>query len=150
MVLKNVPLFKQKKSYTCGPTSLKIVFEYFGYRFSEQRLTKLCGCQGHGFLIDNNNLVEAAKSLGFMVEKKIGATIMDLKNSLKKDCPIIVNYLWNDGEGHFSVVVGVEKGIVSIIDTYTGELQIYKSQDFCRVWKNGDGLAKKWMMVVKI
>jgi len=148
MILKNVPFFKQKTSYTCGPASLKIVFAYWNKKISESRLAKLCGCAGRNFYINNNVLLEVVEELGFIGKKKNRATFNDLKNAIKSEHPVIINYLDN-GIGHFSVVIGFDTVSLKVIDTYTGRLAAFKIKDFYKIWKGGDGLTIRWMLVIE-
>ena len=101
MILKNVPLYKQKTKFSCGPASLKIVFEYLGKRFSEITLivlTRVFLKRHEG--VSNNDLIRTAKWLGFDVRARSKNTLASIKYYLHKKLPVIVNYLWYDGAGH--------------------------------------------------
>lgn len=67
MILKNVPIFKQKTSYTCGPASLKIVLAFLGKRISEAKLTEAIK-PNKKTGSSRANLIKAAQEFGFLVK----------------------------------------------------------------------------------
>jgi len=149
MILPKVPLYKQKTEYTCGPASLKIVLSFFGKAVSESKLSHLVGTKPK-IGANRANLVRVAEQLGFMVESGYGKTLVDIKKFLKGGLPVIVNYLWHDDHGHYSIVVGMERKRIIINDTYTGKIDSYNFKDFEKVWKSGDRrFGDRWLMVIK-
>ena len=70
---------------------------------------------------DAKGIVSAAKKLGFKVIWKQGWTIEEIKKSLKKGIPIIVNFqlAHKKGEGHYAVIIGFTKNEFILSDPHS-------------------------------
>ena len=124
--------FKQKTGF-CGPASLKMVLDYFGVKKSEGNLAKLTGCtitKG----VEAKNLLKVAKKSGFNGSIKDFSEIEDIKKYVqKKKIPVIVDWFSKD-EGHYSVVVGIEKKNIYLHDPELGRMRKIDIETFKRVW----------------
>ena len=96
--------FEQKPGY-CGPASLKAVLSYFGVEKGEMSLVRLSKCSKDKG-VEAENLLRAAKKLGFKGFIKDYSDFKDVKKFLKKKIPVIVDWFSVD-EGHYSVIVGI-------------------------------------------
>lgn len=133
----NVKPFRQKPGY-CGPASLKMVLSYFGTEKSENELVKLSGCKKDKG-VEANGLLKAAKKLGFKGFIKDFSNIEDIKKFvIDKKILIIVDWFSGD-DGHYSVVVGINKKNIYLQDPELGRLRIMKLVDFERVWFDFSG-----------
>jgi len=127
-----VKSFRQKTGF-CGPASLKMVLNYFGVRKSERELAKLIGCtRVKG--AEAKNLLKAAEKLGFKGSIKDFSEIEDVKKYVqKKKIPVIVDWFSED-EGHYSVVVGIDKKNIYLQDPELGRIREIDIETFKRVW----------------
>ena len=127
----NIKPFRQKPGY-CGPASLKMVLSYFGVEKSEMSLVRLSKCsKDKGATAEN--LLKAAKKLGFKGFIKDYSDFKDVKRFLKKKIPVIVDWFSVD-EGHYSVVVRVDGKKIYLQDPELGRLKIMKLKEFKTVW----------------
>jgi ABC-type bacteriocin/lantibiotic exporter with double-glycine peptidase domain len=132
MKLKNFPLYEQSKGF-CGPTSLRMVLEYYGIKKTEKELVKLSGatekkgCNGRMIL-------KTAGKLGFKARIKDNFNIEEIKKLVKRKIPVIVN--WWPGEsddGHYSVIIGFNSRII-MAEPITGKLRRINSKEFEDRW----------------
>jgi len=123
--------YLQKPGF-CGPTSLKMVLEYFGIKKSEEELAKLSGCtKSKG--VEAENLLTAAKKLGLKGFIKDFSEISDIKKYLRKKIPVIVDWFSQD-EGHYSVVVGIDKKYIYLQDPEIAKIRKIDLKTFKRIW----------------
>lgn len=123
--------FQQKPGY-CGPASLKMVLFYYGVDKTEKELVRLSRCSKDKG-VEAENLLKVAKRLGFKGFIKDYSTFKDLKRFLKKKIPVIVDWFSVD-EGHYSVVVGLDKKNIYFQDPEFGRLKVMGIKDFKTVW----------------
>lgn len=126
----------------CGPASLKMVLAYYGVEKDEEEIALQCG-RDPDLDTDDEGIKKAAESYGFKVEIQNEASFEDVQGWLDKKVPVIVNWFsrgradYSDSEvadGHYSVVVGLDKENIYLQDPEIGELRIFTRDDFMRVW----------------
>lgn len=136
MKLLKVKLFRQS-SGMCGPASLKMVLEYYGIKKSEKELAKMSGAStNHG--VEARPLLTAAKKLGLKGFIKDGSTLNDVARYIMKNIPVIVDWFSVD-DGHYSVVVGLDKKSIYLQDPELGGLNKIKKDVFYRAWFDFQG-----------
>jgi len=144
----------------CGPASLKIVLEYYGFSKTEKELAKMAGFK-KGLGIDDKGIKKVAEKLGFKVKIKNNSNFKDIENWLKKDIPVIVNWFTrgrNDcpesetADGHYSVVAGLDNKFIYLQDPELGAMRKINRNDFMRVWFDfkGEYLKPKELIVRQI
>ena len=104
----DVPYFKQDTLYTCGPTSLQMVFAYYGIRESESALAKeLVADPQTG--TTHEQMIAAAKKHGFYSYVNNHSAFEELGYLLYTHrAPCIIRYLEAGmNEDHYAVVVGL-------------------------------------------
>ncbi|GEM_PF-1237973 len=143
--------FEQEKSYSCGATALRIVAQFFGDRYSEEDLVKLCHTtESNG--TDAKDIASVAKSLGYKVIWKEGWSVGHVIDHLKKGIPMIVNYQQTHerGEGHYSVIIGYTKNKEFIFSDPAGSTSFTKMKikDFMAHWYELDDNTKKEGIVI--
>ena len=116
----------------CGPASLKMVLEYYGVLVSEARLAQIAGTTKEKGTL-KEDLIRAAKHFGFQVFSKDRSTLSDLRYFIKRKIPVIVNWFLDD-EGHYSVVVDIDRKKVVLMDPHLGGLRTMPIEKFLRVW----------------
>jgi ABC-type bacteriocin/lantibiotic exporter with double-glycine peptidase domain len=126
----------------CGPTSLKMVFDYYGIEKSEKEIAELAGTTEE-LGTDEEGIKKAAERLEFKVEIKNNSTFEDVEDFLNKKIPVIVNWFtrgridYNDSQvpdGHYSVVVGLDDEFIYLQDPEIGKLRKIGRNDFMKVW----------------
>ena len=141
--------FRQRIGF-CGPVSLKIILEYFDIKKTEKETANLCGYKkSEG--VEAKNILRAAKKLGLKGFIKDYSGIKDIRNYvLKKKIPVIVDWFSTD-EGHYSVVVDVDKENIYLQDPELGHPRAMRINDFNRVWFDfpGDFLRSKNDIVIR-
>jgi len=132
--LLKVPHYLQSDDSTCGPASLRMVFAYYGLELSEKDIAEACqhtyelGCK-------SEDMACTAESLGFDVYFKNNSTIEELEQLVNAGAPVIVDWFCGDPpEGHSSVVVGVGKNNIYILDPFLEEMRVVSKYDFRRCW----------------
>jgi len=127
----DVKAYHQKAGH-CGPSSLKMVLGFYGVEKTERELGKLTSCRPKvGTSADN--LVKAAKGLGFKAFYKDLAEIKELRAYLRKKIPVIVNW-YSVYEDHYSVVVDIDKENIYIQDPEFGHIRSMKLDYFKKIW----------------
>ena len=127
----NVKPIRQIPGY-CGPTSLKMVLEYYGVRRSQQALAKLSGAtrgRGAGAV----GLARAAKQLGVRAVGEEFSTLNDIRGYVRRGVPAIVDWFSGDN-GHYSVVVALDKRFIYLQDPELGRVRKLDRKVFLRVW----------------
>lgn len=157
--MKNINLLPVKpfqetlnKGY-CGPASLKMVLDFYGVKKSEKELARLCSTDPE-LGTNAEGLKKAAESFGLKVEIKDNASFEDIENYLSKKIPVIVDWFtrgradYSDSEvadGHYSVVVGLDKENIYLQDSEIGNLRTIRREDFLKVWFDFTGeYLKSW------
>lgn len=145
-LLKLEPFQETLHAGMCGPTSLKIVLDYYGVHKSEQELAILTKTTELG--TNDVHIVQAAESLGFKAEIKNESSFSDIEEWLEKKVPVIVNWFtrgradYPDSEvadGHYSVVAGLDAECIYLQDPEIGKMRMLKREDFMRVWFDFSG-----------
>ena len=143
MPLNVLPIkpFREKPGM-CGPASLQMVLEYYGVKKSEKELALLCDTSPE-LGTSAEKIKYAAESLGFKVEIKENSTFEDIQHWIDKKVPIIVDWFTRGGDnytdsdiadGHYSVVVGLDKQYIYLQDPEIGRVRKIKKDDFLKVW----------------
>ena len=144
----DVKPFKQTPGF-CGPACLKIVLDYYGVEKSETELAKLSNCtKERGTSAEN--LVNAAKKLGFKAEIKDSCFLDDIKKYMDKKIPVIVDWFLSD-EGNYSVVAGIDNENIYLLDPSLGHLRAINLNTFYRIWFDFPGtyLTKKEDIIIR-
>lgn len=151
--------FRQTPGF-CGPASLKMVLNYYSISVSEAELAKLSGTtQKKGTSIEG--LIKAAKHFGFQAFLKTNSSLNDLRYFVKREIPVIVDWFSED-DGHYSVVVDIDKNNIVLMDPALRKILIYirrrkfSTEDFFRIWfdfpgdfiKDSKDLTLRLMLVV--
>ena len=143
--------YKQEKgSFACGPTSLKIVFEFYGKKCSSADLIKECNTlPGKG--TTHSKLKEITRKKGFKIISGNGS-INKIIYYINRGFPVIVNYINPKSKrGHYSVIKGYTKDFKKFIfsDPSNGSNFKMNIDDFEKAWHNSKNTSKHWFLVVK-
>jgi len=132
-----VKSFKQPAEL-CGPTSLRMVLDYFGLKITETEVVKLAKYDKKKMNREDNTganrLANTAKSLGFKSFVKDNSNLKDIrKYVVGKKVPVIVNW-FSKIEGHYSVVVDINDKQITLMDPETGGLRKMPINLFEDIW----------------
>jgi len=136
----------QQKTFTCGPTCLEMLFDFYDIAHDPEKLEDLCRSSAE-YGTHNHHLVEAAESLGAEVIVKEDAVIDDIIDVLNSGHPILVNYFNPVSKvGHFGIVKGLEDDVLLFADPKNGDDYQLSVEDFSGLWHNHDKTIRGWMM----
>jgi len=144
-----VPYFKQKKSYTCGPASLKMVLKFFGKNLNEDTIARKLKTSKQG--TSHREIIDFARQNGFYCYVHENSTIHELRHFINLGLPVIVNYIEpKDNEGHYAVVVGFKKNGLILNDPWNGANFILKEKDFKDRWhdRHKNYRCSGWLLVI--
>lgn len=103
-----------QKNGSCGAASLKMVFDYWGITLSESKIARVAGTsEEKGTSIQG--LIKASEHFGFKAIVKKNASLDDLRQYIKQEIPVIVDWFLED-DGHYSVVVDIDKNNIFLAD----------------------------------
>ncbi len=140
---------RQVNEWSCGPSSLKIVLDYFNDKKSINLLIKKTGCDKTGTL--HKGFRKALKAFEYKFYEKKNSSIKDIENFIQKAIPVIVDYQAYHG-GHFSAVIGYDRTRFLLSDpAYNKKFKWVSKKDFEKKWWEEDEpgkIVKKWMLAV--
>ena len=144
----NVPDVRQPTDFSCGPTALQAVLAYYGTDIRMDELINMTNSTENGTLPDN--IAQAARQLGFSTEIKENMTLEDLQNNINQGIPVIIdcqawkgnntntssqNWTTDQQDGHYMVVIGVDKDNVYFEDpAVLGSRGYIPNQEFLDRW----------------
>ena len=141
--------FRQSSGF-CGPAALRMVLLFYGIDKSETALAKRCRSK-RSIGTSARYIAAAARSFGLQAFVKDFADISDLEDWVeKRNTPVIVSWFSTD-DGHYSVVVGVDKENIYLQDPELGHIRTMRLDTFKRVWFDfrGDFLKNKRSIVIR-
>ena len=142
MILPVKPFQETLHGGYCGPASLKMMLAYYGVEKSEEEVAQKCE-RDPDLGTDDESIKQAAEEYGFQVEIQSNASFDDIQRWLYKKVPVIVNWFsrgrsdYGSSEvpdGHYSVVVGLDKTKIYLQDPEIGIMRTLDRDDFMRVW----------------
>jgi ABC-type bacteriocin/lantibiotic exporter with double-glycine peptidase domain len=148
----------------CGPACLRIVMAYYGTQISEPTIAKACrsntvaGTTG-------TNLVRGARRLGFAAQLFDRSNLRAIEHWLRRRVPVIVDWMSTVSTdrnapamacGHYSVVSGIDKERITLVDPALHRKRRLAHQAFLNVWfdlklvvpRRNDDLVIRRMIVV--
>jgi predicted double-glycine peptidase len=143
-LLKGVPDVRQPTNYSCGPTCLQAVLNYYGIDTRMDVLMNMTNCTLNGTTPENIAL--AARQFGLNAEVKEGLTLQDLKNYNQQVIAVIIDcQAWTDNknttwakdklDGHYMVLIGIDNENVYFEDpSILGSRGYIPSQEFLERW----------------
>ncbi|MEX0909762.1 MAG: peptidase C39 family protein [Candidatus Paceibacterota bacterium] len=144
----SVPFYKQDTDYTCGPTSLQMVFSFFGSFKSEAELAKNL-LTNREIGTTHQRMIEVVIDNGFFCYVNNSSKFSELKEFISRGLPIIVDFIEpTDEERHYAVVTGVSNGKVILNDPANGKGFELEKKDFLLRWCDSSTRSERWMMVI--
>ena len=133
-----------------------MVLDFYGVSKTEKDLVKLSGATRERG-IEAPALLQVAKKFGFKGFIKDYAAFKDIKKYLKRNVPVIVDWFSVD-DGHYSVVVGMDKKFIYLNDPELGKVRKLELKVFKRVWfdfkgdflkSSRDFIIRRMMVITK-
>lgn len=140
---------ERQKPSNCGPASLKMLLGHYGVKKSQDELAKRCHTTWEKGTT-HANLKVGLESLGFQVKAKDQADILELRQLIAHDTPVVVGW-FVDEEEHYSVVYKFSHTYIWMMDPELGRgVRRMTIKKFLSVWYGPDGprqrVVKHWMM----
>lgn len=126
----------------CGPSTLKIIFDFYGLNIAEKKLAQLCGTNRE-FGTNVKKMEKVSKDFGFKFRIQDNSNFKEIEKWLKKGIPVIVDWFtrgrndYNDSDvadGHYSVVVGLDDKYIYVSDPEIGRVRKMEREKFLMVW----------------
>jgi len=140
--MKFLKIKSYKETVGCGPAVLKMVLEFYGIRKAEAELAKIAGTtKKTGTEI--SQLRKAFEFFGLQTKIKTSSTYANIEKYLRRNIPVIVGWYTRGkkedpdtvtADGHYSIVVGLDKGFIYLQDPEIGKIRKLKKEDFLMVW----------------
>ncbi len=143
-----LPFYKQDTDYSCGPATLQMIFRFYGKFFSEKDLIKkLKTNRTTG--TRHKALLDFACSNGFYVYINNESSLKEVAYLVGRKIPVIIHFIEPDSnDGHYAVIVGINKKHVILDDPWNGKNFKITRKDFEERWHSEDGSFVRWIMVV--
>ena len=127
----NLKPFQQRDRH-CGPASMKIVLSHFGIKKTEKEIANSVKAKNLG--VEAEDLLKVAKRWGLKGNIKDRSELKDLSRWVKeKGIPVMVEW-FDEDDGHFSVVVDIDRENVYLQDPDLGQVRAMRRDIFLRVW----------------
>jgi len=149
--LYNVPYVEQMDPYWCGPASLAIVLNYWGYPINQSVIAaEIYDAEHHLTYI--SDMVHYPETLGFISEAS-SSNLSYVKEMLRLGVPVIVLQRFSStvSYGHYRVVVGYDDGVgcFSVDDPILGENYRIPYKSFVSLWRSGSTFkVENWTLVI--
>lgn len=148
MIIEAFPYYKQDTNYSCGAASLQMILKHFGIVESERNLIKDLEID-HEDGMSHGPLITKIESLGLHYHIGKEANLGDVESFVEKGQPVLVEYIEpSNNEGHYAVMIGHDRGHVTLNDPWNGEHFKLKKSDFVKRWHDESGKFTRWYMVV--
>ena len=153
LALFSMPDTRQSTEYSCGAAAMQAVLGYWGRDIGEEDLSEMLNTNEE-FGTYPDDIIRVAEALGLQAEYEENMTLADLEDYVAKGIPVIVdcqawrsvsqyNESWADTwyNGHWLVVIGIDKGNVTLEDPYIlGDRGFMSREEFEARWHNVRGL----------
>jgi uncharacterized protein YvpB len=148
--------FLQKHWWSCGPSSLKIVLDYYGYKVNFKEIVK--GTNPNNLSKEDvtlhEDLIGYLKKLRLKYSEKSNSKIKDIERFIQEGIPVIVDY--QDRHfylgGHFAVIIGYDdKRFRFSNPSLKRKYEWITKKDFEKNWWAEDKpgkIVKRWMLAV--
>jgi predicted double-glycine peptidase len=152
----DVPSYRQKEKYTCGPSAFLAVLEYYKFKDvpDEKKLAEALGSTEEGGTRPED-IEKLANKCGLKASIQEPMEIDDLEKLTDDGVPVIVAMqAWRDtkatpwasdwDDGHYEVVIGVDKDEIHFEDPSVSKKRAFIHRDeFLKRWHDVDRDGKK-------
>jgi ABC-type bacteriocin/lantibiotic exporter with double-glycine peptidase domain len=143
-----LPYFKQDTEYSCGPTVMRMIFQFYGKVFSEKKLIQRLKTN-KDIGTRHKAMIDLACAEGFHVYVNKESSFEEIRFFNNKNIPVIVYYVEPDGDDeHYAIVVDIEEDQIVLNDPWNGERFKMNHDDFEKRWYSKYENLKRWIMVI--
>lgn len=149
-----VPNIEQSGPYWCGPASLCMVLNYWGYEINQSVIASHIYDSASN-LTFIRNMTNFPTELGFQTEAIFPSNLTNLKRRISDGIPVVIlqRFSVNWSYGHFRVVIGYndKESIIILNDPILGENQSVSYQEFTALWQpeaNSTFSVNNWTLTV--
>jgi ABC-type bacteriocin/lantibiotic exporter with double-glycine peptidase domain len=140
---------RQVTPWSCGPSALKIILDYYGNKINPKKIISSTQCTFEGTL--HKGLRNMLFGLGYKFIEKENASLDDIEELILKGMPVMVDYQAYHG-GHYSTIIGYDQNRFFISDPASDKKYKWiNKQDFLKRWHEEDEpgkIVKKWLLAV--
>ena len=137
----NIFPFKQSDGSRCGPASIKMVLQYYGIDALEEEISQRCSLT-YELGCTDFQMKKAIESYGLSCQIINNSSLEEIEYWLKHHMPVIVDWFTpgispqrgDMPNGHSSVVVGIDRDAITLIDPEDGSIRSIQRDEFLRVW----------------
>jgi len=131
-MMLNIKPIKQKKRM-CGPASLSIVLKYYGINKNQEELKKILSST---YLTGTKNkkIIKVSKDFNLKAKYKTNSSINEIRKLLSKKIPPIIGWFSPEGASHYSVIKGLDKSNIFIVDPELNKTRKIKIKEFEKNW----------------
>jgi len=142
----NVPYSKQDTSFSCGAASLQMILRYFGIVKSEKDLADKFHTNSKSGT-SHEAIIKAVKDEGLYYYVNNEAELEEISAFINRGLPVVVNFIeLSQNEGHYAVVISIERGYVILNDPWNGENFRMTAESFIERWTNSKNRSKQWFL----
>lgn len=152
----DIPFYKQKTEFNCGPAVLQMVFDYFGF-LKDQNFLAYHANTNEEIGTTNKDMIKTATDHGFYCYVNNNSSFFEVEHFLNKGLPVIVRFIvpelgidpfTNSYYEHFAIIKGVSRrGLVFNDPKFGNDFKMLKKK-FLERWHSLENKHKEWIMVV--
>lgn len=146
--IQAIPYIKQPNNTSCGPAVLYMVFSFFRKKTDFAKLCEELNPHKRAG-IPNKSLADPIRKRGLFVQVRENSTLLDIKEHLRMNRPVIVSYIENVyEEGHYAIASKIGRKYIHLLDPLHGKRFRLPHSEFERRWQSEYGGHKKWLLAV--
>ena len=140
----------KERTWTCGPTALRIALEKLGIERTERYLEKILRTTPRTGT-PNRNFVRGVRKLKLEYVVRRNATYKIIEGYMKDGYSVIISFYSMPNKcGHFAVVKKITKKRIFLQDPSLGPNLSYSKGYFTKLWYSYyDQQDKKWLLAIK-
>lgn len=143
-----VPYHRQRNSYTCGPASLQMVFEFFKVPETQKHLSKAAHTNDAVGTL-HEAMISLARQHGFYCYVHNNSNMAEIEHFVANGLPVIIDFLEpTSDEGHYAVVVGLTPEQITFNDPWNGRHWQLTRAEFDKRWHDATRGQPRWIMVL--
>ncbi len=145
--MKKLLCVKQGDTWTCGPTVMQIVLDYFGIKKDIRTLIKeLHTIRNQG--TDNRHFLKLLKKYKLKFRAQNRSNLKVLKKLLSDSLVVVGYWIPYYRESHYALISRISRDRVYLHDTWFGHKHSYKIDYFLKNW--WDEESQQWLVAIKL